>query len=180
MEQNEQDIIESTNDTETTENTEVELNLETEEANEDEVAELKKKLATTEAQKEHWRTKAQKKEETKETTTEKAVAVPQISIRDTIALSKADVHEDDLEEVLEYAQFKKISIADALKADVIKKTLSERKEHRETANATNTSKNRGANSKVPESALLAKAEKTGELPESDEELNRMLSARYSK
>lgn len=184
MNPNESEIINSENDTETTENTEVtetdvEVNLdeETHEEPAEDVEELKKKLATTEAQKEHWRQKAQKGTPKAPATTE---APTGISYKDITALTNAGVHEDDVEEVVEYAKFKKISIADALKSNVIKTSLAEKKEFRSTAEATNTAKARGQTSKVSEQTLLAKAQKTGEIPESAEDLDRMLEARYTR
>jgi uncharacterized phage infection (PIP) family protein YhgE len=179
MEQNEQDIIESTNDTETTENTEVvDLEVEAEETDEpsEDVEALKKKLATTEAQKEHWRTKAQKTQEKPVVETQ----APAMSLKDSVALINAKVHEDDIDEVLDYAKYKKISIAEALKSNVVKKSLAERNEQRATAEATNTSKSRGTSSRTSEEALLSKAKKTGEIPESEDDLARMLAARYTK
>lgn len=97
---------------------------------------------------------------------------------DVIALSKANIHEDDMQEVIEYAKFKKISIADALKSNVIISSLKKSVEERETAEATSSGKTRPANAAPSGEKLLEKAASTGELPDSKEGINSMLDARY--
>ena len=86
-----------------------------------------------------------------------------LSNRDILTLAKADIHEDDLDEVLDYARFKDISIAEALKSPVIKTTLSTNDEYRKTAAATNTGSNKRSTTKVSDQQLLANASK-GILP----------------
>lgn len=110
----------------------------------------------------------------------KAKTEPQteLSYKDNIALINAKVHEDDIDEVIEYAKFKGISVSEALKSSVIKTSLAERSEQRNTAEVTNTSKTRGTSSRTSAEALISKAEKTGELPDSAEDLDRMLEKRY--
>lgn len=100
--------------------------------------------------------------------------------KDVIALTKANIHEEDIDEVLEYAKYKKISVADALKSGVIKATLAEKQEHRATAQATNTGKTRSGSQKVSGDVLLKKAKETGEVPESDAELDALIEARYKR
>lgn len=103
-----------------------------------------------------------------------------LSSRDTIAIINARVHEDDVDEVLDYAKYKKISIAEALKSSFIKTSLAEKEELRNTAEATNTGRTRSGNSKQSGDALLSKAKKTGELPDREEDLDTMLESRYTK
>lgn len=180
MNENDIEIIDSTNDTETTEQPEAETEtVEIADAEEPEVDvdELKKELATTKAQKEHWRNKAQK---AKESTPVEQADSGGTSLKDQMALINAKVHEDDVDEVLDYAKFKKISISEALKSNVIKASLAEKAEQRATAEATNTSRSRGTSSKTTDEALLSKASKTGEIPDSEDDIKRMLDARYSK
>lgn len=180
MNENDQEVIDSTSDTEITENPEVETETTapatSEEIPEEDVDELRHKLATAEAQKEHWRAKAQKAKETPKAPVEQA----SVSLKDQIALVNAKVHEDDVDEVLEYAKFKKIPVSEALKTSVIKTSLAEKAEQRATAEATHTSRSRGTSSKTSDEALLSKASKTGEIPDSDDDIKRMLDARYSK
>jgi len=154
MAQNEEEIITQENDTEETENEEQELDTKPEEQD-TEKEELKKKLATVEAQKDHWRKKAQG---TKENKTESS-----ISPKDLYALMQANVHEDDIDEVAEYAKFKKVSIAEALKSDVVKTILSNKTEFRETAQKANTGAARRGATKVSDDTLLANLSK-GEVP----------------
>ena len=103
-----------------------------------------------------------------------------LSSKDTIALINAKVHEDDVADVLDYAKYKKISVAEALKSGVIKASLTEKDELRTTAQATNTGKTRSGSSKVSGDTLLSKAQKTGEIPDSDEGMDALLKARYGK
>lgn len=100
-----------------------------------------------------------------------------LSSKDTIALINAKVHEDDVDEVVEYASFKKISLAEALKSSVVKTLLAERVEQRSTADATSTGKTRSGQAKVTGESLLQKAKKTGEVPEREEDLDALLEQR---
>lgn len=61
-----------------------------------------------------------------------------LSERDLLAVVKANVPEEDLDDVKDYASLKKISIADALKSDFVKGILSHKAEVRKTAQATQT------------------------------------------
>lgn len=100
-----------------------------------------------------------------------------LTYRDTIALTNAKVHADDVDEVVEYARFKKISIAEALESNVIKNSLSEKAEQRKTADATNTGRARPGNARASGDKLLEKAKSTGELPASDADINSLVDAR---
>lgn len=87
-----------------------------------------------------------------------------LSTKDTIAIMNAKVHEEDIDEVVEYATFKKISVADALKSSVVKATLAERAEARKSAEATQTRTTPRANAKLSDDEIVKKAQK-GEIPE---------------
>lgn len=100
-----------------------------------------------------------------------------LTTRDTMALIKANVHDEDIEEIVEYAAFKKISIAEALNSNVIKTSIAEKAELRNTAAATNTGGGRPASAAPSGDKLLEKASSTGELPESDEGIDALVSAR---
>lgn len=184
MNTNEQEIIDSTIDTETTEN-EVELELEDDST---EVVEdidslpewAKKKILTEKAQKDHWKKKAtekkevvENKKEVKETVTPKENGISQT---DLYALIRANVAEEDIQEVVDYAKLKNIPVSQALKSNVVKTILSEREEERKTANATNVGKAKSAPSRASEETLLEKA-RSGELPERDEDIIRLVKAR---
>lgn len=64
-----------------------------------------------------------------------------MSLKDIRALS--DVPDELVDEVVEYASFKKISIAEAKKTSVIKTTISDFIEAKKTAEATNVKTSRG-------------------------------------
>lgn len=87
-----------------------------------------------------------------------------MSAMDIIAVTKANVHEDDIQEVVDYAKFKNVSIAEALKSDVIKTTLADRIEKRKTADITNTRTARPSTHKVSGEELV-KGLSEGKIPE---------------
>jgi hypothetical protein len=101
-----------------------------------------------------------------------------LSYKDILALTNAKVAEDDFEEVMDYAKFKGISIADALKTDTIKATLTTKSEMRKTANATATGSARRSSGKVSDESLIESAEK-GNLPTSDEGIEALVNARHN-
>ena len=173
--ENEQEIIDSQIDTDTTENeVDIDIDLEEQVEESDEDAEaLKKKIATLEAQKEHWRKKANEK---KDEATPKEGSV---ASRDLIALMNAKVHEDDISEVEDYAKYRGISIADALKSSVVKTLLSERAEQRNTALATNTSKARPSSSRLSDDVILKNASQ-GKIDDVEALVNARFNAKKNK
>jgi hypothetical protein len=99
-----------------------------------------------------------------------------LSSLDLYALIEAKVLQDDISEVTDYAKLKGISVAEALKSNVVKTILSERAEERKTAAAAHTTGARRGNSQVSDDTLLNKASR-GELPESEAEIARLFKAR---
>ncbi len=164
--ENEEEII--VNDTEQTENEEQELDTNPDVDTEKE--ELIKKLRTVEAQKDHWRKKATEK---KETATEVASA---LNSKDLLAIMQNNVHEDDIDEVTEFANFKKISVSEALKTDVVKTILSNNAEFRKTSEVANAVPARKGVSKVSDESLLSNLSK-GIIPDSKEEAERIFWAK---
>lgn len=77
---------------------------------------------------------------------------------------RANVHADDIDEVVEYARFKGISIPDALKTTVIRGLLSEKEEFRKSDEVANTNSTRRVVNKVTPESLLKNLSK-GEIPE---------------
>lgn len=69
-----------------------------------------------------------------------------------------DVHEDDVEEIAEYAERKGLSLYEAKKSPVIQAFLSTRSEERKTAAAANTGSSRKSNTKADGEAILKKAD----------------------
>ena len=95
---------------------------------------------------------------------------------DLIALIKADIPEDDIPEVSDYAKMKGISMAEALKTSVVKTILAERKEERNTAQATSIGGQRRGATKPDSSALLSNASR-GQMPANDNDLEDLIRAR---
>lgn len=95
----------------------------------------------------------------------------ELSTTDIIALSKSDVPEEDLEEVLDFAKRKNISVREALKNPVLKATLQILGEERKSAEAVATPGRRGATN-LTDAQVLAMGDK-GEIPEN-------LMARYAE
>jgi len=143
---------------------------EVEESEEEEYSEREKqlyaRLKKAEAElKEKKEAKAEKKAPT--------VQANGLSTADIIALSRANIEDEDIDEVLEYAKFKKISVSEALKSSVVKATISERAEERKSAQAVYTGGGtRRAGGTVSDERLMADAQK-GIMPESEADLARL-------
>jgi len=103
----------------------------------------------------------------------------ELSTIDIIALTKANIETDDIEEVLDYAKFKGISVSEALKSPVVKATLSERNEQRNVAMATNTGGSKRGVAKISDDSLINNA-RNGNLPESDADIDRLMKAMMTK
>lgn len=102
---------------------------------------------------------------------------PQVDVKDIAALVKANVPEEDYDDIFDYARLKNISVSEALKSPVIQALLRERQEQRETAKATAVS-NKPAGPVTPSGEqLLARAKKTGEIPEDEAALQKLVEAR---
>lgn len=176
--ENETEVIDSTNDTEKTENQEEGTTETTEdiETLKKENETLKGENKTLKAQKDHWRNKVEKKPETpieeKEETTE-----PKFSIKDIAALSK--VHEDDIDTVTDWARFKGISVTEALKDKTLKTVLSERADERKTAEATAV-KPRGGTVKKDDADSLIKDMEKGKMPENDSDMEKLVVAEWEE
>lgn len=167
--ENEEEIIDSTNNTENTENTSAEDNQEV--APQDDVESLKKTIATLEAQKEHWREKAQSNKA--KATEPKPTSNSDLSGLDILTLSKANVDSEDVEEVVNWAKYKGVSVSEALKSNELNAILNVRKDMRVTANASNTGASRRQTGKLSDEALLNLA-RSGKMPESEEDLDRLV------
>jgi len=154
MENDETEVIETELDTETTEN---EVDIEIDEP-EETVEDLKKKLATAEAQKDHWKKKATK--EVAKPTESKT----DITSRDLYALMNAKVEQEDVEEVVKAAKLLGKTIQEALNDDTVKAILRTREGYRKTAEATSTKSSRPGSKTVSVDEIVSKASK-GEFPE---------------
>lgn len=100
---------------------------------------------------------------------------------DVLVIQQAGVHMDDLEMVTEFAAFKKVSIADALKDETLKGIINTRTEERKTASATITGRgNARGTSDTSGEDLLRQAETTGEVPTTTEGMNKLFMARQQR
>jgi hypothetical protein len=106
---------------------------------------------------------------------------PEISLSnmDVLALAKASVDAEDMDEVIEFAKFKKISVSEALKNPTLKTILNDKAEERKTAQATQTRSPRGT-TKTSGEDLLRKAELSGEVPTTDEGIQAIIKARMDR
>ncbi len=109
-----------------------------------------------------------KKNETKTPSKE-----PELSNKDILYLAKANVHEDDIDEVLDWAKFKKVSVKEAHES--LKSVLSVRAEERKTAQATHTTTASRGGAKVDAAQLVANASQ-GKLPEDDAGIAALVAA----
>jgi hypothetical protein len=161
---------------ETTEKVAEETTETPEELTAEQIAELKAKAAKAD---ELEKKNKQLFERAKKAETEKAPLQEEgLSNRDVLYLAKADVHEDDVDEVLDWAKFKKISVAYAHKQ--LKATLDVRAEQRKSASASHTKGGARGTSKTTGEDLLRKAERTGEVPETAEGMNDLFLARQKR
>lgn len=103
----------------------------------------------------------------------------ELSALDIIAVTKANLDEDSLKEVMDYAKFKKISVSEAIKAPAVKAIISNLEENKRTAEATNTGYARRGTSKLSDDLLLRNSQK-GILPDSDEDMERLIRLRRGR
>ena len=157
---------------ETTENTETTVEETTES-----IDELRGRLEKAEQLALNQKIRAEKAERANKGTREVAPQTnSNVSTKDLYALSKANVAEDDISEVEEFAKFKKVSISEALKSSTLKAILKEKDENRNVANASNVGNTKRASSKISDEALDERASR-GEMPESSSDLVRLIKFR---
>lgn len=101
---------------------------------------------------------------------------PKLSVQDFYSLTKNNISEEDIEDVTEFATFKKISISEALKSPTLKAILSEKAEKRSIAEATHTGTSTRGTAKVSDETLLSNARK-GIMPEKEEDIARLARIR---
>jgi len=144
------------------------------EERETEKKQLSDELAKAKELAENYKIRSEKAEQLSK---EKETPKTELSQTDIITLAKADIHEDDIDEVLEYARFKKIPVKEALSSNVMKSLLAERKEERKTAEATSARASRAGIRARSGEELLSEAE-TGKVPDSEEGIKELVEARF--
>jgi uncharacterized protein Smg (DUF494 family) len=108
----------------------------------------------------------------------KSADVSGLSNKDVIFIAKSDIHSDDLDEVLEWAKFKKVDVSEAYKQ--LKGQLDLKNEQRKTAQATQITTGKRGNTKDSGEELLTRAERTGEVPETTEGMQALFRAKLAK
>lgn len=112
--------------------------------------------------------------------TDKAPATQSsLSAKDFLALKDANITAEDFDEVQDYAKFRKISIAEALANPTLKSILRDKAEERRTEQAKETRSPRGI-AKTTGEDLLQKAEKTNEIPTTEEGMESIIRARLER
>jgi len=119
---------------------------------------------------ENQRIRAEKAEKKAKTT--KPESSTTLTTTDILALSRAQIDDTDLDEVLDYAKYKGISVKEALNSTVLKATLSQKAEERNSAQAVNTGATRRGSSTISDERLLSDARKNI-MPEKDSDLERL-------
>ena len=98
--------------------------------------------------------------------------------RDIIALAKSGIEIDDIDEVENYAKYRKITASEALHDSTLKAIIAKRLEDRKTANATQTGGPRVA-SRITGETLLEQASRD-RIPEKDEDSEKLVEARMAR
>lgn len=96
-----------------------------------------------------------------------------LSLSDIRALS--DVHDEDVQEIVDYAKFKGVTIAEAKKTSAMQNYLSTQAEERRTAAVADTRGGQRATT-INNTVILEKA-KRGELSEKEEDIDKLVEAR---
>lgn len=160
----------------------------TQEVIEEEVIEVEEEETEEEEDTTDWKavaTEEKAKREKAEQTIIKAKQKPKtestsngLSTLDIIALTRANIADEDIDEVLDWANHKKISVAEALKSTVIKATISERAEERKSAQAVHSGGGtRRAGNVVSDERLLADATK-GIMPDSEADIAKLARLKF--
>ena len=131
------------------------------------------KAAKAEELAKNYKIRAEKAEALAKKSTEKITSKnEQMSLKDIRALQ--DVPDEDIDEVVDFAKFKGVSIAEAKNNPVIQTLLKTKAEERATAQAANVKKSQRGASGVSEDDLISKVNKMEEM--SDEEMEQAAKA----
>lgn len=150
------------------------------ETTEESVEDVRVRLTKAEELANNYKVRAEKAEKKiKETVTVTEPKKDDLSNADLYDLFDAKVKKEDVSDVVEFAKFRKISIAEALKSPVVKTLLKDKEESRRVADATNTGTSRRSNTQPTDDERIEKAVK-GDLPESDVEVGKLAQARWNR
>ena len=124
------------------------------------------KIRAEKAEKARKETTPEVKETPKKEEGETSKQEPSLSVMDSARLQEAKIPVEDWDEVVDYARYKKVPIAEAMESGVVKATLAGRIEERKTASASNTGSGKRGTSKVSGETALANA-RQGKFKEDD-------------
>jgi hypothetical protein len=154
--------------------------VEVEEVAEESTDDVAARLAKAEELAKNYKIRAEKAEAKAKEVGESKPASQDLSAMDILAVSRAGIEPEDLEDVLDYAKYKGIPVHEALKSSVVKATLAEKQEVRKSAQATNTGGARRGTSAIPDDRLISEASRGGVLPDSDADMERLVKLRFQK
>lgn len=143
----------------------------------EEIRTLSEKSKKNEELANNYKARAEKAEKFGSKTATKEKDEDNFSIKDVVALSK--VHLDDLDEVKKASKLLGKPIYEAINDPVVKTILSQREEFRKTSEVANTSNARRSPTRLSDEALIESAN-SGKLPESDEEIARLMKVKMGK
>jgi hypothetical protein len=128
----------------------------------------------------NYKIRAEKAEKAaKQVKPEKPAEQSSLSQKDLLALVRANVDDEDVDEVTEYAKFKRIPVSEALKSDVVKNLLANRAENRKVQAAANVTTTRRTTGSVSGESLLRNAQSKGEIPDDTTALDKLIEARQN-
>lgn len=139
---------------------------------------VEQKVARLEQEKGELESKNKQLFERVKKTEEKVVEAPlgNLQPKDAVLLAKSNVEAEDIDEIIAFADYRKISVGDALKNDTMQAILKDRVEKRKTAEATQI--NPPGRSQPRETAeTVVELASRGQLPETDEGVERLAAAR---
>lgn len=145
----------------------------------EQIAELKQKADVSSQNYERAKKAEARAKELEDKLKAKAPSQDQLSQKDVLALAKADIHEDDMDEVIEFAKFKKLPVSEALKNSTLKTILNEKTEERKTAAATQMRGGARGAQKTSSEDLLNQA-LAGKVPDDDAGIEALAEARMKQ
>jgi len=102
-----------------------------------------------------------------------------LSALDAMALVNSGITEDeDIEEAVDFAKFKKITVREAIKHPTLKGLLGAKAEERRSALAANAGRTQRATTKTNDADIVAKAER-GETLETEEDMQKLFRGRLA-
>lgn len=141
------------------------------------IQDIKARLAKAEEVAENYKIRAEKAEK-KKVEVAPQTSTQNVSLKDSYALLKADVPDEAIDDILEFASVKKMSVSEALQSNIVKAIIADKKESIRVSEASHTGSTRRTQGTVSAETLLRNFEK-GILPESEADMERLAEARIN-